>query len=192
MRSTLCFTAIVGISLPACCQDSQSAPAESERYSRRWVFMHPGFDLRQDDQADEMLAVIERIGKAGYTGVSVPTRRLRLLTWKQPDNYYRNMERVRVAAEEAGLELIPRVMGFNGYANGMLSNNPNLAEDANFAGYHVIDAYTKEVVAAHLFEYEGNITRGPHGIGVSPDGKWLLYTQPDQLNSDILMVEAHR
>ena len=23
------------------------------------------------------------------------------------------------------------------------SNNPNLAEDANFAGYHVIDAYTK-------------------------------------------------
>ena len=53
------------------------------------------------------------------------------------------------------------------------SNNPNLAEDANFAGYHVIDAYTKEVVSSHLFEYEGNITRGPHGIGVSPDGKWM-------------------
>jgi hypothetical protein len=53
------------------------------------------------------------------------------------------------------------------------SNNPALSEDANFAGYHVIDAYTKEVLASHLYEYEGNISRGPHGVGVSPDGKWL-------------------
>jgi hypothetical protein len=42
----------------------------------------------------------------------------------------------------------------------------------NFIGWHVIDIYTKEIVASALYEYQGNITRGPHGVGVSPDGKW--------------------
>jgi len=53
------------------------------------------------------------------------------------------------------------------------TNNPAISDDAeNFIGWHVIDAYTKEVVASALYEYQGNITRGPHGVGVSPDGKW--------------------
>lgn len=59
------------------------------------------------------------------------------------------------------------------YANG----NPELDEqlDAgleNFAGFHVVDAYDKNVIASGLYTFEGNITRGPHGVDVSPDGKW--------------------
>jgi DNA-binding beta-propeller fold protein YncE len=55
-------------------------------------------------------------------------------------------------------------------------------EEPFFSGYHVIDAVTHEV----LFDFvvgeggpDGNIgifaplTRGPHGVGVSPDGKWM-------------------
>jgi YVTN family beta-propeller protein len=42
----------------------------------------------------------------------------------------------------------------------------------NFVGWHVVDADTKEVIASALYEYEGDIVRGPHGVGVSPDGKW--------------------
>lgn len=42
----------------------------------------------------------------------------------------------------------------------------------NFIGWHVIDAYSKEVIASAQYEYQGNITRGPHGVGVSPDGKY--------------------
>lgn len=42
----------------------------------------------------------------------------------------------------------------------------------NFIGWHVVDAYTKEVVASALYEHNGDIVRGPHGVGVSPDGKW--------------------
>ncbi len=42
----------------------------------------------------------------------------------------------------------------------------------NFAGFHIIDAYTKEVIAFGLYEFEGNISRGPHGVTTSPDGKW--------------------
>jgi len=42
----------------------------------------------------------------------------------------------------------------------------------NFIGWHAIDAYSKEVVASALYQYEGSISRGPHGVGVSPDGQW--------------------
>lgn len=127
MRIVL-LNVITAIALTHChiaiCQSEQDS---SERFARRWVYLHPGYDLRRDDQVEQMLALFERIGKAGYNGVSIPTGRLQLLGWKEKDNFYTNMERVRVTAEEAGLEIIPRVMGFNGYANGMLSNNPNLA-----------------------------------------------------------------
>ncbi len=30
---------------------------------------------------------------------------------------------------------------------------------------------------------------GPSGFAVSPDGKWVLYTRVDQLDSDIMLVE---
>ncbi len=51
--------------------------------------------------------------------------------------------------------------------------NPNPAtEDSEMLpGIHVIDAYTKEVVASALYDL-GEMTRTPHGAGVSPDGKW--------------------
>ena len=53
----------------------------------------------------------------------------------------------------------------------------------NFAGFHIIDAYSKEVIASGLYSYEGNITRGPHGVNVSRDGKWVYVgfseTPPD-------------
>jgi hypothetical protein len=42
----------------------------------------------------------------------------------------------------------------------------------NFIGWHVIDTTTKEVIASALYELDGNIERGPHGVGVSPDGQW--------------------
>ncbi len=49
-----------------------------------------------------------------------------------------------------------------------------LDELGNFAGWHVIDAYSKEVVASALYQdlVPGAVNRGPHGVGVSPDGKW--------------------
>ncbi len=42
----------------------------------------------------------------------------------------------------------------------------------NFIGWHVIDAYSKEVIASATYELDGEIVRGPHGVGVSPDGQW--------------------
>ena len=56
------------------------------------------------------------------------------------------------------------------YAN----DNPALEGVQNFIGWHVIDAYTQEVLATAYYQFEEGdvITRGPHGVGVSPDGKW--------------------
>jgi YVTN family beta-propeller protein len=42
----------------------------------------------------------------------------------------------------------------------------------NFIGWHVVDAYSKEVIASATYELNGDIVRGPHGVGVSPDGQW--------------------
>ena len=49
--------------------------------------------------------------------------------------------------------------------------NPLSEDEEMLPGIHVIDAYTKEVVASALYDL-GDMTRTPHGAGVSPDGKW--------------------
>jgi hypothetical protein len=56
------------------------------------------------------------------------------------------------------------------YASNFFANVDPKPE--NFIGLHVIDAYSKEVLAAPLYSYKDPITRGPHGVGVSTDGKW--------------------
>ena len=42
----------------------------------------------------------------------------------------------------------------------------------DFIGWHVVDSETEEVIASALYQYEGDIVRGPHGVAVSPDGQW--------------------
>ncbi len=47
--------------------------------------------------------------------------------------------------------------------------------DGSYAGFHLVDAYTKEVITDVIVNHHetGNrIARGPHGMVVSPDGKW--------------------
>ncbi|MBI2916642.1 MAG: hypothetical protein HYY01_01500 [Chloroflexi bacterium] len=56
-----------------------------------------------------------------------------------------------------------------------------------FQGLHVIDAYSKEVVAAA--NYDLGSTTSPHTVGVSPDGKWA-YLQGQRMLSDGKTTEA--
>jgi DNA-binding beta-propeller fold protein YncE len=54
--------------------------------------------------------------------------------------------------------------------------NPAQDDSApQFQGWHVIDAVTHEVIFSKLYQFNpaDPITRGPHGVGVSPDGAWL-------------------
>ena len=43
-----------------------------------------------------------------------------------------------------------------------------------------------------VFRTEKEVPTGFLGLSVSPDGKWLLYTQGDQFGSDIMLVENFR
>ncbi len=53
--------------------------------------------------------------------------------------------------------------------------NPNKTIEGGFAGFHLIDAYSKEVFADYLgvtTPKTSDIRTGPHGVDISPDGKW--------------------
>ena len=117
----LCF--LVSIQVVA----ARAESAREGRFTRRWISVHPGFNLQIDAQADQFIKLIRRAQKAGYNGVVFGANRLQVLSAQQPRSYFRNAERVRKAAEEANVELIPQVMRINGYSNDLLSNDPNLA-----------------------------------------------------------------
>ena len=41
------------------------------------------------------------------------------------------------------------------------------------SGVQVIDTYAKKVIASALFDMGEEVTENPHGVGISPDGRWL-------------------
>ena len=53
--------------------------------------------------------------------------------------------------------------------------NPN--GGTGMSGVHIIDAYSKEVVASALFDLGEEVTMTPHSAGMSPDGQWLYIGQ---------------
>lgn len=93
-------------------------------FERRWVWAN--FSLRADDQADALIALVERAGKCGYNGVVLSDYGLNFLE-RVPEGYLKNAARVRRSAEAAGVEIIPCVFPI-GSSNGLLVHDPNLAE----------------------------------------------------------------
>jgi hypothetical protein len=96
----------------------------SPSYAERWVY--GSANLQVDKSADDLCALIERAGKAGYTGILFADYKLQVLD-RVIDTYFRNAERVKAAAARAGVEIIPAVFSI-GYSNGHLAYDPNLAE----------------------------------------------------------------
>jgi hypothetical protein len=101
-----------------------AADPAASRYGERWVYA--GANLQVNKSADDLIALIERASKAGYTGVVLADYKLSILD-RVIDNYFRNAERVKAAAAKARIELIPAVFSI-GYSNGHLAHDPNLAE----------------------------------------------------------------
>lgn len=79
------------------------------------------------------------------------------------------------------------------YAN----DNPDRSLPGGFAGFHLIDGYSKEVVAQFIgvqTPETGDMRAGPHGVDVSPDGKWayvgwsVVDDSPTQYTSYVAIV----
>jgi hypothetical protein len=93
-------------------------------YAERWVYCST--NLQVDRSVDQVIAIIERAKRSGYSGVMLSDYKLQVLD-RVPDFYFRNVERVKTAAANVGIELIPAVFSI-GYSNGHLASDPNLAE----------------------------------------------------------------
>lgn len=98
--------------------------ADPPRYADRWVYlMH---NLQVDAQADEVVRLIDRAAKAGYTGVVLADFKLSVLG-HVTQGWFKSAERVKKAAAAANVEIIPSVFPI-GNSGGVLFHDPNLAE----------------------------------------------------------------
>lgn len=107
------------------------AHAEEKPLQHRWVYLVT--NLLVDKNVDEGIAIMKRAAKAGYNGVVVTDSKF--MRWGTlPDRYEANVRRFRQAARDERLAVIAAVCPM-GYANDLLSRDPNLAE-----GLPVVDA----------------------------------------------------
>jgi mono/diheme cytochrome c family protein len=51
------------------------------------------------------------------------------------------------------------------------------------SGVQVIDAHAKKVIASALFDLGEEVTENPHGVGISPDGRWLYLGQMQRVRA---------
>ncbi|MEO6812103.1 MAG: hypothetical protein ABI353_23590 [Isosphaeraceae bacterium] len=98
--------------------------ADDPAYHRRWFYS--AFNLQVEANADRLIDLIERAGKAGYNGMVLADYKFNVLDRVIPA-YGRNAARVRESADRAGVEIIPAVFPI-GYSSGLLAHDPNLAE----------------------------------------------------------------
>jgi hypothetical protein len=120
MRTNL----LLFVSLASLALAGNVARADEPRYAQRWFYA--SHNLLVDKNANDLISLLERAGKAGYNGVVLADYKFSILE-RMPANYFRNAARVRKAAEEAGVEIVPAVFPI-GYSNGLLAHDPNLAE----------------------------------------------------------------
>ncbi len=122
--------AIAGVlgALCLCVLFAITARGEGERavapYSERWVYCST--NLQVDASVPQLTKLFARAKQSGYTGILFSDYKLQVLD-RVTDNYFRNVEKIKSAAAEAGLELVPAVFSI-GYSNGHLAHDVNLAE----------------------------------------------------------------
>jgi len=101
-----------------------SLHAREPRYAKRWFYSQT--NLLVAENADKLVVLIERAGKAGYNGLMLADYKFNILG-RMPAHYFKHVERVKAAAEKAGMEIIPAIFPI-GYSAGVLAHDPNLAE----------------------------------------------------------------
>lgn len=135
------------------------AAADLPNYDRRWAWAMA--NLLVPAEADRVVGLIERAGRAGYNGLVVSDHKLNLLG-RMPPAYFEHVARVKAAADRAGIELIPAVFPI-GYSSGLLAHDPNLAEGMPAEATFVVrgrDATLAPDPAARVVNGDLEATRG--------------------------------
>src|SRR5436190_9095929 len=112
----MCNTRVISI-LAALGLAGPAFAEEKPRYERRWFYAQ--FNLQVEKNADQLIAILQRAGKAGYNGVVLADYKLNILD-RVPKHYFQNLARVQKAADAAGIEIIPGVFPI-GYSAGLLA-----------------------------------------------------------------------
>src|SRR4029078_8242383 len=84
------------------------------RFAQRWFYAP--FNLLVDKNVDELIGLMKRAQKSGYNGVLLADYKFNILG-KMPERYFKNVERVKKAADELGLEIVPAIFPI-GYSDG--------------------------------------------------------------------------
>lgn len=101
-----------------------TASATESPYRDRWFYAMT--NLQVDANVDTLIDRMKQASAAGYTGVVLADYKLNILD-RVIDRYVDNARRVKRAADDLGLEIIPCVFPI-GYSSGLLAHDPNLAE----------------------------------------------------------------
>src|SRR4030095_8101576 len=91
---------------------------------QRWVYCSQ--NLWVDKNIEQLEALFQRAAKAGYTHVLLYDSKFSKLG-DMDARYFKNVERVKKAAADAKLELVPGLFSI-GYSNDLLWHDPNLVE----------------------------------------------------------------
>ena len=91
---------------------------------QRWIYCSQ--NLWVDKNMDQLEALFQRAAKAGYTHVLLADSKFSKLG-EMDARYFKNVERVKKAAADARLELVPALFSI-GYSNDLLWHDPNLIE----------------------------------------------------------------
>ncbi len=92
--------------------------------AERWVYIPANFQV--DAEADRVIALLRRAGAAGYDHALLSDSKFARLG-TVIEGYFANVGRVREAAADLGIALVPAVFPV-GYSNDLLFHDPNLAE----------------------------------------------------------------
>ena len=99
-------------------------PAPRLEPGRKWVFNMTNFG--SDDRTDALITLMQRAKIAGYNGFVLSDIKFEKFQLATP-TILKNLKRFRDAARTANMDIIACVAPF-GYADFILSNDPNLAE----------------------------------------------------------------
>ena len=91
-----------------------------EKYPLRWIYC--GVNFQVDESVDSLIGTMKEAKGIGYNGVVITDYKFGRIK-DRSDEYYRNLERTKQAADEMDIEIIPVVM-----SPSILINDPSMVE----------------------------------------------------------------